>query len=320
MDKLSAINNIDDRMKSIVGDDLPILTELKKYVIESGGKRVRPILHLYFSRMLGYEGDDWMDVGAVGELIHTASLLHDDVVDDGNVRRGKPSVNALHGNKVAVLAGDYLFSCAINHIATLKDSLKLVPVYTRVIRMLSVGELLQMRWETDLTLDTETYNRVIYGKTGSLFGAMVESAAILAGKDDALVQEFRKLGERVGHIFQVRDDFLDYFADEKEFGKNRYQDFERGVVTAPVIMMRDSMTDVDKSELSQLWEDQDLRKSDRGLTMMLGWIEKYEIRGRMVSELKESLGIMEKFITDHGDSDYRISILEQLGKLEKGIV
>lgn len=319
MDRLLAVKKVDSRMSDIIGEDLPILKEVKKFVVKSGGKRIRPVLHYYFTKILEYEGSEWVDVGAIGELIHAASLLHDDVVDEGHMRRGTPTINALHGNKTAVLAGDYLFACALNHIATLKDAVRLIPIFTRIIRMLSVGELLQMRWETDLDLTMDVYNRVMHGKTGSLFGAMTESAAVLAGFDDERANQYRELGEGFGRVFQLRDDYLDYFADEKEFGKSRYQDFERGVVTRPVILLRESLGSKREKELRILWEDEKLRKSEEGLQMITTLMDEFSIKERNAEEIKNDLDHMREFMNSHSSSQYRQSILDQLDKLSKGI-
>ncbi len=307
-------------MDAIVGEDLPILKEIKKFVIKSGGKRIRPLLHYYFSQILGYGGKDWKDVGAIGELIHAASLLHDDVVDEGFVRRGTPTTNALHGNKTAVLSGDFLFSCALDHLATLKDAQALIPIFTRVIRLLSVGELIQMRYEKDLNVKREQYQRIIHGKTGSLFGAMVESAAVLVGLPMKERLRYRSLGEGLGSVFQIRDDYLDYFADEKAFGKKRYQDFFRGVVTPPILHLRDQMKSGDKKELQKLWKDESLRKSEHGVRKLEAMFAVYDTRQKMAQELTDRLNEMKRFLDTHGSSRYRNSILEQLDKLSEGLL
>ena len=134
------VRRFDRKLGRIIGQDLPVLKRVKKFLIKSGGKRIRPITHYYFTQLLGYEGRDWEDVGAIGELIHGASLLHDDVVDEASIRRGHPSVNALEGNKTAILAGDYMLGCGLDHLNTLRDSGRLLDIFTRVLRMLSVGD------------------------------------------------------------------------------------------------------------------------------------------------------------------------------------
>ncbi|MCB1318987.1 MAG: polyprenyl synthetase family protein, partial [Leptospiraceae bacterium] len=230
------VKRFNQKLDRIIGSDLPILQKIKKFVIKSGGKRIRPITHFYFTAMLGYTGREWEDCGAIGELIHAASLLHDDVVDEASMRRGKPSINALEGNKTAVLSGDYLLACGLDHLGTLPHAKGLLPVFTRVIRMLAIGELLQMQHEHNLDLKARDYNRIILGKTGSLFGAMTESAWIVATEAEdggnARMERrkaYRDFGERMGYLFQVRDDYLDYFGDAVRERKDIYQDFRRGL-------------------------------------------------------------------------------------------
>lgn len=316
MDKLQAIQIVDSKLNEIISEDLPILIDIKKHLLESGGKRVRPLIHFYLGRILGYEGDQWSDVGAIGELIHAASLLHDDVVDESDMRRGKPSINAMFGNKGAVLGGDYLFSCALDHLRHLEHSVELLGVFTNVIKMLSVGELLQMRWESDIHVNEETYDRVIYGKTAVLFASMTETAALQARPgDNEYRKTYKEFGERLGRIFQIRDDYLDYFADEAYLGKKLYLDFERGIVTRPIIMLRDQMGNSKKEELLQLWGDEEFRKSDRGTESIVKLLEEEGIRSRMESELRESLGGLIKFMEEHDPSRFRESIIDQLQKL-----
>lgn len=317
--KEDTIRKVDERMSAIVGEDLPVLKSVKEHVIASGGKRIRPLLHHYFAKILGYSGTDSYDVGAIGELIHAASLLHDDVVDDGMVRRGVPTPNAVYGNKVAVLAGDYLFSCALDTLAGMKDRQKLVPLFTGVIRMLSIGELIQMHREKELYLESSVYDRIIHGKTGSLFGAMLASAMILAGQDDQRIEEAKLAGERLGHIFQVRDDFLDYFGDEKSFGKELFQDFKRGIITRPIILLRDQMSGEDRGALEQLWEDSDLRTDRNGQNQLESFFEKYEIRLQLAKEISGSIDQLKGYIESHGSSLYSGPILKQIDKLKEGV-
>lgn len=144
--KDSLIRKFDKKLETIIREDLKILSEIKTYTIQSGGKRIRPILHYCLCQLLGYSGKHWLDVGAIAELIHAASLLHDDVVDEAETRRGLQSVGSKFGNKTAILAGDYLLACGIDHLNGLGYP-ELMEVFTQVIKDLSVSELIQMEWE-----------------------------------------------------------------------------------------------------------------------------------------------------------------------------
>ncbi len=296
---MTPLRQIESRLGRIIGQDLPILKKIKKYVIESGGKRIRPLTHYFTLRMLGADHREWADVAAIGELIHNASLLHDDVVDESDLRRGKPSAPILFGNKTVVLAGDYLLACGLNHLSTLEHSRELLVVFSRTIRLLSEGELIQMEWEGNLKIPPKAYERIIYCKTACLFGAMTETAALLAGKPAAVQAEYRKFGERLGRYFQIRDDYLDYFTPAKETGKKEMQDFERGLVTWPVMRLLETKKGVDV-KLAAIWKDR-----RRSLPKMLDLIEERGIQNSARQYLKAELDAMLGFLAKHPASEYR---------------
>ena len=300
----------------IIGTELPVLKKVKKFVVKSGGKRIRPITHYYFTQLLNYTGSEWEDVGAIGELIRAASLLHDAVVDNSDMRRGQPSINALHGNKTAILTGDYLLSCGLDHLRTLEPAQELLGVFTRVIRMLAVGELLQMEWETNFQLKEQVYDRIILGKTGALFGAMTEGALVLAGVRDPGAQErYRNFGERMGRLFQIRDDYLDYFGDASANGKELFQDFRRGLVTRPVILLRQSVGARERRALAELWQTEDQRASQEGLDLWFDLSQKTDLGLRLAREIEEEIHALMHFVREHPASDFQEKILENLRTL-----
>ncbi|MEQ9365743.1 MAG: polyprenyl synthetase family protein [Leptospirales bacterium] len=315
------VNRFNTKLGRIIGGpELSILGKVKQFVIKSGGKRIRPITHYYFTGILEYGGREWEDIGAIGELIHAASLLHDDVVDDSNMRRGKPSVNALHGNKTAILSGDYLLAAGLDHLRTLERSVDLLGVFTRVIRMLSVGELLQMEWEREFKLAPKIYDRIILGKTGSLFGAMSESAYVLAtppgrAVDPEEARRYREFGERMGRLFQVRDDYLDYFGDARSNGKELYQDFRRGLITHPIIVLRSLVDSRKRKILAGLWKDDELRAASAGLDRFLSIAQSSQIQTRLAREIEEEVHGLMHFVRNHPESAYREKILEHLTTL-----
>lgn len=142
----TVLSQLDKNLDNIISEDIPILKKIKKQVISSGGKRIRPFAHYLFCQFLNVKDVSWLDVGSVAELIHAASLLHDDVVDNAPIRRGKPTIGASFGNKTAILAGDYLLACGISRLNTLGNP-ELMEIFSQVLRDLSVSELLQMEWE-----------------------------------------------------------------------------------------------------------------------------------------------------------------------------
>jgi len=310
MNRITLINRIDKKIGSILQEDLKLLTKIKKHVVKSGGKRIRPVTHYYFTQLLGYEGGEWADIGAIGEIIHAASLLHDDVIDEANLRRDHPTVNLLYGNKTAILSGDYLLGCAFAHLCGLDHSLDLFAIFTRVIRMLSVGELLQMEWEGNLALKETVYRKIIHGKTGCLFGAMVEAAAVLTGKSETERSLYREFGEQMGYLFQIRDDYLDYFGDVT--GKPPYQDFRRGLVTRPIMLLQKKLNRTDLARFTTLWRSVESRNEIGPLPDLL---RKSGVQMVLAQEIEENIHALMNFVRRHDPSRYRDSILKNLSEL-----
>jgi octaprenyl-diphosphate synthase len=304
------IRQIEKKLGKIIGEDLPILRKIKSYTIASGGKRIRPLAHYYFLRMMESDHKDWVDVASIGELIHNASLLHDDVVDESDLRRGKPSAPVLFGNKTVVLAGDYLLACGLHHLSNLEHSERLISIFSGVIRQLSEGELIQMEYEGSLEIPEKAYERVIHCKTACLFGAMTETAALLAGRAAAEQKKYRMFGERLGRYFQIRDDFIDYFQPAGKSGKKEMQDFERGLVTWPVILLRAKGRAV-KQELARIWKS---RSASQG--SMLSLIQKYSIESEARSILRGELASMISFVNAHPQSSYRNTMVDTLRTLD----
>lgn len=309
MSPSAQVRQVEKKLAAIIGEDLPVLRKIKKYVIASGGKRIRPLAHYYFLRMLGSEHREWVDVASIGELIHNASLLHDDVVDESDLRRGRPSAPVLFGNKTVVLAGDYLLACGLNHLAGLEHSGRLITVFSSVIRQLSEGELIQMQYEGQLDIPRKMYDRVIHCKTACLFGAMTETAALLAGRPAADQTRYRKFGEDLGRYFQIRDDFIDYFQDKDQSGKKHMQDFDRGLVTWPVILLRGRGRAVQK-KLEQIWKN---RKANKNVMRAL--IKEYAVEEEARSILSSELSSMIDFVNRHPPSRFRNTMAETLKTL-----
>ncbi len=336
------VRQTDLKLKSIIGTELPIFKKIRNFVTKSGGKRIRPLIHYYTARMLGYSGDECCDVGAIGELIHAASLLHDDVVDEAQRRRYRPSVNSLYGNKRAVLSGDYLLSCGLDHLTTLKSSLPLLTIFTRAVRMLAIGEILQMHWEKRFNISEEIYNKIIMGKTAALFGCMTESASILAnGGDQKREREkYRAFGERLGYLFQIRDDYLDYYAkgnsgansrgangrngskgnSKRLFsdilsGKERYQDFRCGLVTRPVILLRRYLKKRERKIVENLFSADRLKVGPQEIETIMSMFDRYRIDTKMAREIEEEAHALMRFLRKSKASLYRDSLIEQMTHL-----
>lgn len=252
LDLKSIVRNVDNQLNIILGEDLPLLTKIKKHTIQSGGKRIRPIL-TYLLANLWYSGnvskekkEELYALAAIPEIIHAASLLHDDVLDEAKERRNAPSGRMLFGNKEVILAGDYLLACGIDRLNQFNNP-SLMQVYTRVLKDLSVSELLQMQHRNH-KIDLEMYFKIIYGKTASLFQACCESAAIYNEQSPNEIIAAGEIGKEMGFIFQIRDDWLDYF-DSKKLKKEPYQDFINGLITYPILILKNK---IKKSEYENL--------------------------------------------------------------------
>lgn len=286
------IKKIDKKLYLIIKEDLKFFKLLKRFVIYSGGKRIRPLTHYYFSKLINPNSEDWDDIGAIGELIHSASLLHDDVIDNSEMRRGKTTLHVLYGNKKAILGGDYLLACGLEHLSKLKMGFSLLPIFTRVIQNLAIAEILQMEYENNPEITREIYEKIIIGKTADLFSAMTESAAILNQLDQKAILLFREKGRKMGRIFQIRDDYLDYFSTIEELGKSLYLDYKRGLITYPLLLLKYKLNKIEKKEIFEKWKDLEFRQKQFGKTLEL--LDKYRIKDEIAKEIeKEILGIIE---------------------------
>jgi len=240
-----------ERLLSMVEDDLarvtalirermssphaPRIPEISAHLIEAGGKRLRPILTLAASRLCGYEGADHIKLATTVEFIHTATLLHDDVVDESQKRRGRATANILWDNKSSVLVGDYLFSRAFQLMVE-TGSVEVLRILSDASAVIAEGEVLQLTTAHDLTTDLGRYDQVIRGKTAALFAAATEVGGVIAGAAPEKVEALRIYGDGLGMAFQLADDLLDYGGSTAALGKNTGDDFREGKVTLPVIL------------------------------------------------------------------------------------
>ena len=231
-DRLEAVNAlIGDRMASRHAPRIPQVTA---HLVEAGGKRVRPMLTLATAELCGYAGAYDVHLAATVEFIHTATLLHDDVVDESRQRRGRPAANLLWDNKSSVLVGDYLFARAFQLMVE-PGSLRVLDILSNAAATIAEGEVLQLSAARDLRTDEDVYLQVVRGKTAALFSAATEVGGVLAGATDAEVQALFDYGDALGIAFQIADDLLDYQGAAEATGKNAGDDFRERKLTLPVI-------------------------------------------------------------------------------------
>lgn len=230
-EEMGAVNDlIRARMAS---EHAPRIPEVTAHLVEAGGKRLRPMLTLAAAKLCGYDGPYHVHLAATVEFIHTATLLHDDVVDESEQRRGRPTANLLWDNTSSVLVGDYLFARSFQ-LMTETGSLDVLRILSNAAATIAEGEVLQLTAARDLNTGEDTYLKVVRGKTAALFSAAMEVGGVIAGKDAATVQALFDYGDALGVGFQIVDDLLDY-AGTDATGKNIGDDFRERKLTLPVI-------------------------------------------------------------------------------------
>ncbi len=215
---------------------LDIISRIGEHLLQSKGKRIRPVLLLLSARLSGYQGDKDILYGIVMEFLHTASLIHDDIVDGAQMRRGLPSINFRWGNDLTVLLGDYLYINSMD-LALQQSNLKIVRLLSSVTKKMIEAELIQTTKRGDISLSEEEYTEIIKGKTAYLFSGCSQIGGILADVPSQQEEALRAYGLNLGIAFQLIDDLLDYFSTEKELGKPVGTDFKEGKVTLPLIYL-----------------------------------------------------------------------------------
>jgi octaprenyl-diphosphate synthase len=225
---------VEKALEAEMRSPVPLIPIVGRHIALSGGKRFRPASLLLVSRALGYRGPRRIVLSVVTEYMHTATLLHDDVVDQATVRRGKASANVVFGNQVSVLVGDFLFARA-SRLMTDDGDLDVLGIYARTLQHLTEGEVLQLAKSKDPAITEGDYLKVVFHKTASLIAAATETGAVLAGASPAVRRKMFEYGKAVGVAFQLVDDLLDYEGTEKELGKSPFTDLREGKVTLPLI-------------------------------------------------------------------------------------
>ncbi|MBT6437843.1 MAG: polyprenyl synthetase family protein [Rhodobacteraceae bacterium] len=282
---LKKVINPYDKLKEVLADDLskvseliqkrmqskhaPLIGEISSHLIGSGGKRLRPLLTLAAAKICGYQGELNIHLAATVEFIHTATLLHDDVVDESEKRRGRSSVNILWNNSSSVLVGDYLFARSFQ-LMTETGRLDVLETLSNASANIAEGEVLQLSASEDITTDEEVYYKIIRGKTAALFSASTEVGAMLADADKDTIKALASYGDALGVCFQIVDDILDFVGDGDKVGKNLGDDFRERKLTLPMIH---AISKADDKEL-KFWErtivdgDQNSKDFEKALVIL----------------------------------------------------
>ncbi|MBF7071840.1 octaprenyl diphosphate synthase [Glaciecola sp. MH2013] len=238
---MQAVNQL---IQQQVDSDVALINQLGFYIVNSGGKRLRPLLTVLSARALGIESDEHHTLAAIIEFIHTATLLHDDVVDESTLRRGRETANAVFGNQASVLVGDFLYSRAFQMMVSLQR-MRVMDILSDATNRIAQGEVLQLMNCNDPDTTEESYLEVIYSKTARLFEAATQLAAVLTDQAPEVEAAMQSYGKHLGTAFQLIDDVLDYTAEADEMGKNAGDDLAEGKPTLPLLHAMKNTTDSD---------------------------------------------------------------------------
>lgn len=244
-----------------MNSDVALIPQLAGYLIASGGKRLRPLLTLASARLFSADEERPFALAAAVEFIHTATLLHDDVVDESDQRRGKASANRVFGNQETVLVGDFLFSRAFELMVE-DGSLDVLRILSKASAVIAEGEVLQLSIQGNLDTTLDQYKKVIGAKTAALFAAATEIGPIVTGQSADMQKALRDYGYNLGMAFQIADDVLDYQADANELGKSIGDDFKEGKMTSPVILALQNASEEEKKFWSRVFGSENITDAD----------------------------------------------------------
>jgi len=255
------LKNLELQFRKDLHSDVPLIRKVTEYVISSGGKRIRPMLLILSAYLSGYRGDRHVPIASVIEFIHTATLLHDDVVDNANLRRGQASANTLWGNQASVLVGDFLY-CRSFALMVADGDLRILKLLANATTVLAEGEVLQLIYMKNPAITEDQYVDVVRCKTAILLSAACQAGAIMGGIPPEQEAALREFGMELGIAFQMVDDSLDYSASEEEFGKIIGHDLEEGKITLPLIHALKLCSDEEKVKIAEVIRKDEITGDD----------------------------------------------------------
>ena len=266
---------VEEKIKNKLTSNVDLVQKISDYHLKTGGKRLRALLTLGSSKLCGYlKGGRDINLAACIELIHGATLLHDDVIDNSDMRRGKKTINIIWGNQSSILAGDYLLSRCFEMMVE-DGNLEVLKLLSSTSAKIAQGEILQLQHKGEIDMLEETYLKIIYSKTAALFSAATKVGAILSKKNNKEKEALEFYGKNLGLTFQIADDTLDYNSKINLFGKKIGNDFYEGKITLPIILLYQQANYTEKKQLENIFK-QDVRSTD-DLSIILKLISKYKI-------------------------------------------
>ena len=266
---------VEEKIKNKLTSNVDLVQKISDYHLKTGGKRLRALLTLGSSKLCGYlKGGRDINLAACIELIHGATLMHDDVIDNSDIRRGEKTINTIWGNQSSILAGDYLLSRCFEMMVE-DGNLEILKLLSSTSAKIAQGEILQLQHKGEIDMLEETYLKIIYSKTAALFSAAAKVGAILSKKNNKEKEALEFYGKNLGLTFQIADDTLDYNSEINLFGKKVGNDFYEGKITLPIILLYQQANDTEKKQLENIFK-QDIRSAD-DLSDILKLISKYKI-------------------------------------------
>jgi len=300
---------VEEKIKNKLTSEVDLVQKISDYHIETGGKRLRALLTLGSSKLCGYlKGGRDINLAACVELIHGATLLHDDVIDNGDVRRGKKTTNVIWGNQSSILAGDYLLSRCFEMMVE-DGNLEILKLLSSTSAKIAQGEILQLQHKGEVDMLEETYLKIISSKTAVLFSAATKVGAILAERNNKEKEALEFYGKNLGLTFQIADDTLDYNSNINLFGKNTGNDFYEGKITLPIILLFQQVNDSEKKQLENIF-NKNIR-SENDFSDVLKLISKYKIISKCYKKAEHFINLASNSLSIFKDTEEK-KILENL--------
>ena len=300
---------VEEKIKSKLDSNVELVKKMTDYHLNTGGKRLRALLTLGSSKLCGYtKGTRDINLAACVELIHAATLMHDDVIDNGSIRRGKKTPNKIWGNHSSVLAGDYLLSRCFEMMVE-DGNIEVLKLLSSTSSIIAQGEILQLQHKGEVDMLEETYLKIISSKTAELFAAATKVGAILSEMKTKEKEALEFYGRNLGLTFQIADDTLDYNSELKLFGKNIGQDFYEGKITLPIILLFQKANKDEKETLKKTLAKEERNQNDLNYTLSL--IKKYDIINSCYQKAKHYINLSSNSLSVFKDTEEK-NILENL--------
>ena len=300
---------VEEKIKTKLLSEVNLVEKMTNYHVQTGGKRLRALLTLGSAKLCGYsKGSRDINLAACIELIHGATLMHDDVIDSSKVRRGKKTINTIWGNQSSILVGDYLLSRCFEMMVE-DGNLEILKLLSSTSAKIAQGEILQLQHKGEIDMLEETYLKIITSKTAILFAAATRVGAILSNKESREKDALEFYGKNLGLTFQIADDTLDYNSELKLFGKNVGNDFFEGKITLPIILLFQKINTIEKQKLTNIFKQEKRALSDLSYTLEL--IKKYKIINECYKKAEHFINLASNSLSIFEDSVEK-KVLEKL--------